>query len=187
MKYGMTLSAVIVCLFIARTGQAEDVRGGSVNLDLSLLVEQETCAMTLVTPDSMSFANVRASDLKAPGVIERLAAKTISLNLTGCSGGRIAGQTPAIMVSGNTYNGYPTLFRDDSSTAQGAIGFRIRYQSPQGVPGEPLTDQQYVDLSGAGDVPEDGLQNFLVDMQYGGGEWTTGGIISTFRFTFLYH
>ncbi|WP_371972998.1 fimbrial protein [Lelliottia nimipressuralis] len=188
MKRRVAGIAGMATLLFAQACLAEDRPGGSVNLDLSLVVEQETCEMSLMTPDTMNFVPLRASDLKEAGVIARVAAKTISLNLSGCENSAISGQTPAIQISGNTpVSGEETLFRDDSSTSEGAIGFRVRYQPDTGAPGDALKNQQMVDLAGSGQAVSNGMQNFLVDMQYAGGAYTSGSIRATLRFTFMYH
>lgn len=188
MKRRVAVMAGMAGLLFSQSGLAEDMPGGTVNLDLSLVVEQETCEMSLLTPDTMKFAALRASDLKNPGVITRLAAQTISLNLTGCENSAIGGQIPAIQISGNTpVAGQETLFRDDTSTSEGGIGFRVRYQPAGGPPQAPLTNLQMVDLATPGMGVSDGRQDFLVDMQYAGGRYTSGSLRATLRFTFLYH
>lgn len=164
--------------------------GNSVPLTLTLVVEQETCDMALITPETMIFSPVSPRDLKTPGRVERLAPQLISLNLTNCSSSARSGSMPAIQVLGNNpVTGKPEIFRDDGSTAEGNIGFGLRHQDPvTGTAGPYLTNMGYVDLADrAGEAANEGVQNFLVDIQYGGGPVSSGAILANVRFRFVYH
>lgn len=164
--------------------------GNSVPLTLTLVVEQETCDMTLITPETIKFIPITQRDLdRGPGTIERLAPQIISLNLTKCQGSARDGAVPAIQVLGNNPIGdAPRIFRDDGSTAEGKIGFGLRYQEQNtGIPGSYLTNMDFADLATVGLAAKDGIQNFLVDIQYGGGPVTSGAILASVRFRFMYH
>lgn len=185
-RYGLV---GIVCVFFALPALAQDSPGGSVNLTLSLVVEQETCDLQLNTPGNMTFPPLALSDLdRGVGAVERFAPQTITLALSNCAGSARAGQTPAIQVLGETpYGDAPIIFVDDNSIATGKLGFGLRYQPETGAPGQYLKNEDFVDLAPAGEAASDGVANFLVDMQYGGGPVTTGALSATFRFRFMYH
>ena len=175
--------------FADDTAPIQTQAGGSVPLTLTMIVDQPTCDMSLLTPNNLTFGAVTARDFtRGVGQIQRLGTQNITLNLTNCGGSAKAGSTPSIQVLGdNPFPGAPTIFSNDGATATGLIGFGLRYQPASGVPGAYLKNEDYVDLAGVGDAVSDGQVNFLVDVQYGGGEVGNGYLLTNFTFRFMYH
>ncbi|WP_193162847.1 hypothetical protein [Enterobacter ludwigii] len=166
--------------------------GNSVPLKLTLVVEQKTCKLTLLSPEKISFSKtpVGWNDLRGgnSGPIERIPPQTISLSLTECGSSAIQGQIPAIQVQGKTpFSEKPEIFRDDGSTASGLIGFGLRYQPDDGPPGNYLKNMDNVDVATSGMAPVEGTRKFLVDILYGGGEVGGGLLLGTLSFKFRYH
>lgn len=165
--------------------------GNAVPLTLTMVVEQQTCDLTLISPETVSFNPVIPSDLlgPSPGPVLRLPPKTISLNLTNCGSSARSGAVPAIQVLGNNPFAGPAevIFRDDGSTADGVIGFGLRYQEQNGTAGAYLKNLDFVDLAGNGMAAQDSIKNFLVDLYYGGGPVGAGSLQASLRFRFMYH
>lgn len=165
--------------------------GNAVPLTLTMVVEQQTCDLTLISPETVSFNPVMPSDLRgaSPGSVLRLAPQTISLNLTNCGSSARAGSVPAIQVLGNNPFAGPAevIFRDDGSTADGVMGFGLRHQEQNGTAGAYLKNLDFVDLAGNSMAAQDSIQNFLVDLYYGGGPVGAGSLQASLRFRFMYH
>lgn len=191
------LAMVLSGLLLAQGAMADmepmtALSGNSVPLTMTMVIEQQTCELNLMTEETVSFIAVTPRDIKSgvPGPVARLAPKTISLNLTKCGSSERVGATPAIQVLGNNpFSGAAdVIFRDDTSTVNGDIGFGLRYQNASGVAGPYLKNMDFVDLTDApGQAAHDGTQNFLVDMYYGGGAVSAGILQASLRFRFMYH
>lgn len=164
--------------------------GNSAQLTLTLIMEQSTCDVGLLTPSDISFPALALNTLNVPGHLTYAGNQTVTLGLTNCAGSAKAGAVPAIQIQGtNPITGQPTIFREYASTAGGNVGFGLRYQPPSGQPGAYLTSGDYVDLGQAGDEVQNQNMHFLVDMLRGadGDAPTSGMLLAHIRFQFAYH
>lgn len=177
-----------LCGLPLSTSQAAS--GNSAQLTLTLIMEQSTCDVGLLTPPDITFPPLSLSAVSVPGHILYAGNQTVTLGLTNCAGSAKAGAVPAIQIQGtNPITSDPTIFREYASTAGGNVGFGLRYQPSSGQPGDYLTSGDYVDLGQAGDETQDQNMNFLVDMLRGaGGDTPTAGmLLAHIRFQFAYH
>lgn len=184
----MTGIALTVGLMSASSVQAAS--GNSAQLTLTLIMEQSTCDVGLLTPSDITFPALALSALSVPGHITYAGNQTVTLGLTNCAGSAKAGAVPAIQIQGtNPIADQPTIFREYASTAGGNVGFGLRYLPASGQPGDYLTSGDYVDLGKAGDEVQDQNMDFLVDMLRGtGGDAPTAGMmLAHIRFQFAYH
>lgn len=164
--------------------------GNTAQLTLSLIMEQTTCDVNLLTPATISFPSVPLAALEAVGHIVYPGTQTVTVGLSNCAGSAKAGAVPAIQVSGNTpITENPKIFREYSSTAGGNVGFGIRYEPTPGQPQDYLSSGDFIDLGAAGSETTNRNLDFLVDMLHGpaGDTPTSGSLLAKITFQFMYH
>ncbi|MEI9745962.1 fimbrial protein [Enterobacter ludwigii] len=181
---GFTLTGLLC------SASVQAASGNSAQLTLTLIMEQSTCDVGLVTPSDISFPALALNLLDEPGHITYAGNQTVTLGLTNCAGSAKSGAVPAIQIQGtNPVTDQPTIFREYASTAGGNLGFGLRYLPDSGTPGPYLTSGDYVDLAAAGEETQNQNMNFQVDMLRGtGGDAPTSGVLlAHIRFQFAYH
>lgn len=184
------MTGMMLCFAASLPRASLAAAGNTANLTLTLTMEQSTCDVGLLTPATITFPALALNMLNVTGPIVYAGTQTVTVGLTNCAGSARAGATPAIQVTGTTpVADYPILFREDASTAQGNIGFGIRYEPSSGQPGQHMKSGDLISLAEAGSEVTDKNMNFLIDMLRGpaGDSPTSGSLLAKINFQFVYH